>query len=127
MTFRNFIAYSAFALLAVVTGAEKVEAQEFMSQQELLATIPGATLYGVSSQDGKTKWAQAYGKGRKKGKIAGVFGKDKYQAKWWVKDDMWCEDWGSDKGCWKMVRDGDKQLQAYKEGTKKVKYPWNIK
>ena len=34
-------------------------AQSFMSQEELLATIPGGQVSGISNSDGKTRWAQA--------------------------------------------------------------------
>lgn len=127
MTYSGFMPTFAVTLAFFLFGLNPASAQEFMSKKEMLATIPGATLYGVSNSDGKTKWAQAYSKGRKKGKISGVFGEDKYEATWQVKGDMWCEDWGSGKGCFKFVRVSDKNLQVYKEGTKKLKNHWKIK
>ena len=88
-----------------------------MSEDELLATIPGNMLYGLSERDGKTKWAQAYGKQRRgKGKINGVFGSDKYTAEYFVQGGQWCENWGSGSGCWHVERIGDKEFRMYKDG-----------
>ncbi len=114
----------AGAFFVAIAGA--AQAQNFMTQKELLATIPGSTLYGISNNDGKTQWAQAYGKGRKKGKIAGNFGGDKYEAEWFVDGNQWCENWGSGSDCWQFVRTGNKELQPYK-GGKPLKYPWKMK
>ena len=118
---------SVLICAAVLAGsANMASAQEFMTQKELLATIPGATAYGIANSDGKTQWAQAYGKGRKKGKIAGNFGGDTYEAKWFVDGNQWCEDWGSGSGCFQFVRISDKELQPYKNGQLQ-KHTWKIK
>ncbi|MCL6285359.1 hypothetical protein M3P21_17655 [Ruegeria sp. 2012CJ41-6] len=110
----------------IVAAASAAQAQAFMTQKEILATIPGSTAYGIANSDGKTQWAQAYGKGRKKGKIAGNFGGDAYEAKWFVDGNQWCEDWGSGSGCFQFVRISEKELQPYKNGQKQ-KHIWKLK
>ena len=110
----------------LVMSSASASAQEFMTQKELLATFPGSTLSGISNTDGKTPWAQAYGKGRKKGKIAGNYGGSTYEAKWYVDGDQWCEDWGSGSGCWQVVQTSAKEFQMYKDG-KPLKNPWKMK
>lgn len=121
----KFAAYAtavAFSLLFTTSS----QAQEFMTQRELLATLPGKTATGIDNKDGKTRWTQNYGKGRKKGKIAGLFGKEHYEAKWWVEGNKWCEDWGTGNGCWKFERAGDNKLRVYWDG-KAMKNLWTIK
>ena len=96
-----------------------------MSDQEILALVPGSTISGISSTDGKTKWVQNYSEvdaGVSKGTGKGDFGGDPYDFKWKVKEGQLCEDWGSGKGCWslELVEDG-KAIQRYgKKG--KLKY-----
>ncbi|WP_425043612.1 hypothetical protein [Primorskyibacter sp. S87] len=119
--FRMIFSATALAALPVLASAA-----DFMTEQQLVATFPGSTLYGVSEQDGKTQWAQTYGKGRKKGKVVGNFGGEKYNAKWFVKDGMWCEDWGSGSGCWHIERVDGKTFQPYKDGNKR-KQVWRMK
>ncbi|NVO54551.1 hypothetical protein HW561_01950 [Rhodobacteraceae bacterium B1Z28] len=97
-----------------------------MTKKELLATFPGSTLYGISNADGKTPWAQAYGKGRKKGKIAGNHGGDTYEATWFVQDDLWCEESENYSSCWQVVQTGDKEFQVYKDGQP-MKNRWKMK
>ena len=103
-------------------------AQNFMSQEELLATIPGGQVSGISNSDGKTRWAQAYSKAtsKKKGVYNGLWGKDKYKGEWYVKGDQWCEkgDWG--EKCWSIERVGAKELRIYDEGKPK-KNTWKLK
>lgn len=119
----------AFALAIAVTAAAATtaSAQTFMSEEELLATIPGATIDGKGN-DG-TRWAQAYSQrsGKSKaGVLSGVYGKDKYKAKWRVKDGQWCEDWGKGNACWQVERLGQKQLRMYRNG-KADGNPWVIR
>ena len=118
------IACSTFVVCLLV--ANSASTQEFMTQKELLATIPGGTLSGISNSDDKTRWVQNYGKGRKKGKIAGLFGKEQYKSKWFVKGNKWCEDWGTGNGCWDVERVGEKELRGYVDG-KPLKNSWMIK
>lgn len=104
-------------------------AQEFMTQEELLATIPGGQLSGVSNNDGKTPWVQAYSKAtsKKNGKLNGLWdGKDKYTGDWFVKGDQWCEkgDWG--QKCWSVERIGTKEFRIYEDGIPK-KNTWKLK
>jgi len=122
------IVLKAFAIALIGAFTSTVAgAQEFMTQKELLTTIPGQTLYGLSNADNKTKWAQVYSKGRKKGRITGVFGDTQYKSKWFVKEDFWCENWDGGQGCWKFVQVGEKQLRAYKDGKRKLENSWRIK
>lgn len=108
-------ACAAAVAVALLSGAP-ADAADFMTEKEMLAVFPGSTVYGVSNQDGKTRWIQAYGKGRKKGKIAGVFGDDKYDAEWRVKKGQWCEDWGKGWKCWNFERVGQKKFRVHADG-----------
>lgn len=106
-------------------GTEAVS--QFLTQDQLLATIPGSTIHGTSSSDGKTQWVQKYSKGGTSGAISGLWGGDSYTSTWYVKDDMWCEKSDTFDGCWSIQKTGSKELQAYKNGTEKLKNPWLIK
>ena len=124
---KSFMAVMAAALLFF--APQTAQAQEFMTQKELLATIPGNQLSGTSNQDGKTPWVQAYSKASKgkKGLLNGLWNnKDKYQSEWYVKGDQWCEKWDSGEGCWQVERVSAKKLRAYKNG-KPLKNTWNLK
>ena len=122
----NIFKVSALATALMLCGSIYANAQEYMTEKELLSTLPGATIYGISEKDGKTRWVQTYGKGRKKGNISGVFGKDKYKAKWSISGNVWCEDWGCGNGCWQIVRIDAKTLQPHK-GTYKSSHVLKIK
>lgn len=114
----------AVALLALSTlGAG---AQTFMTQKELLETLPGATITGVSARNG-TAWIQVYSEGRRRGNIAGRFGEDEYSAKWYVRQNKWCEDWGSGKACWFVERLDAKTLQTYEEDGTRKNNPWTLR
>lgn len=110
----------------VTSGGTDTSAQ-FLTQSQLLATIPGNVLHGTSSSDGKTQWVQKYSKGGTSGAISGLWGGESYTSTWYVKDDMWCEKSDTVDGCWSIQKTGSKQLQAYKNGTEKLKNPWLIK
>ncbi|WP_143534490.1 hypothetical protein [Roseovarius albus] len=97
-----------------------------MTEKEMLATLPGSTVHGISNQDNKTGWVQAYSKGRKKGKIAGLFGSDEYESDWRVIDGQWCEDWGEGFHCWNFERVGANKLRVH-QGGKPLKNLWTIK
>lgn len=116
------------AIAAILMSTQFAAAQSFMTNEELLATIPGHTFYGISNSDGKTQWAQTYSayKGRKKGKVAGNFGGEKYEGKWQVKNDQWCEDWSTGKGCWSIERVDAKNIRVYKDGEP-LKNFWTLK
>lgn len=101
--------------------------QDFMSKKELQATLPGATLYGISNQDKKTRWVQTYSKGKRRGSIAGLWGNEKYTSKWQIKGDLWCEEWNSGSGCWKLVLVDAKTIHPYKDGKEYTGATWNIK
>jgi hypothetical protein len=103
------------------------QTMSFMSQQELLATIPGATLHGTSSQDNKTKWVQAYSKGGYSGKISGLWGEEPYTSTWYVKDNMWCEKSDMFDACFTAMRVGENSLQMYNDGTEKLRNVWYIR
>ena len=109
--------------------AQVTQAQDFMTQAELLATIPGSQISGISNRDGKTPWVQAYSKANSKnrGLLNGIWNKkDKYQSEWYVKGDQWCEKWDSGEGCWSAERIRKKNLRMYKDGEP-LKNTWNLK
>ncbi len=116
-----------FAIMAVLMSTQIASAQTFMTSEELLSTIPGQTFYGISSKN--TQWIQTYSavKGRKKkGKIAGNSDGADYEAKWHVKDDQWCEDWGTGKACWSMERVDAKNFRIYIDGKPQKNF-WTLR
>ena len=117
------------ASFAMLLGPVPAHAQDFMTQSELLATLPGSQISGVSNRDGKTPWVQAYSKanGSKKGLANGIWNKkDKYQITWYVEGDQWCEKWDDGQGCWQIERVSAKKLRAHKDG-KPLKNTWNLR
>lgn len=118
------ILFAACALsLAVPTLAA---AKTYMSQEELLATLPGATVESVTTEG--TKWSQtysAYNGSKKKGTIDVVFGGEAMTSKWYLNGNQWCENWGSGKQCWEMERLNDKQLMPHGDGKKHN--PWVLR
>ena len=60
-------------------------AQTFMTEEEILNTMPGSTIFSLAFSDGKTKAKQVIEKpkkeGKKKGKIVGDLGGEPYQSK----------------------------------------------
>ncbi|MEP0960320.1 MAG: hypothetical protein ABJQ70_14505 [Roseobacter sp.] len=52
---------SAFLAVTVrlICAPGSLQAQNFMTQDELLATIPGSYIFSTSNQDAKTPWVQA--------------------------------------------------------------------
>ena len=77
-------------LIPVLIGAfiQVANAQTFMTEEEMLATFPGAKIAGISSSDGKTPWQQTYSKpkkGKSKGKGEGLWDKDSYRFSWKIK------------------------------------------
>lgn len=105
----------AASIAAIAPGA--ASAQEFMSEEELLATIPGSTIDGKT--DKGVAWVQAYsaydGK-KKKGRIAGEFEGQAIESTWYVENGQWCEDWGSGNACWQVEMVGKKKLRMYLDG-----------
>lgn len=102
-------------------------AQTFMSEDELLATIPGSTIDGKTDK-GK-KWVQAYSKydgKHKKGAIAGKFDGADIKSKWYVEDGQWCENWGDGHACWQVERLGPKKLRMF-DGGKPRPNPWVLR
>lgn len=115
--------YFAIALplaLALWATVAPVSAKEFMSQDELLATIPGSI---IDSKDKKgVQWVQSYSAykgGKKEGIIKGYYGKEPIESKWYVEGNQWCEDWGSGSACWDVERVNDKSLRMYENGKPK--------
>jgi len=120
---------SAIASGMLLLGPLPAHAQDFMTQSELLATLPGSQISGVSNRDGKTPWVQAFSKdnGSKKGLVSGIWNKkDKYQNEWYVKGDQWCEKGDDFEGCWQIERVSAKKLRVYKNG-KPLKNTWNLR
>lgn len=123
---------SASSLLAVGTVcvaavfAPMAQAQTFMTEEELLATIPGSSI--SSKTDKGVKWAQNYStaNGKRKGAIKGVFEDTKYDAKWYVQNGLWCEDWGDGNECWNVERVDAKSLRMYR-GDEPRPNLWKLK
>lgn len=110
-------AFSAAVAAAAFLLAAPVFAQTFMSEDELLATIPGSTI--DSKTDKGKKWAQAYSKfdgKHKKGAVAGKMEGQDYKAKWYVENGQWCENWGDGHACWEVERVDAKKLRFYVDG-----------
>jgi hypothetical protein len=108
---------AAATIAALFLFAAPAMAQTFMSEDELLAAIPGSII-DSTSKDG-TRWAQAYSKyggGKKSGSINVNFGGAKSKSKWSVKNGQWCEDWGSGSACWQVERVSEKELRMYENG-----------
>jgi hypothetical protein len=115
---------SAFGLLCGL--APMANAQTFMTEEELLATIPGSSI--SSKTDEGVKWAQNYSKanGKRKGAVKGVFDGTKYDAKWYVENGLWCEDWGDGHECFGVERVDAKSLRMYR-GDKPRPNLWKLK
>lgn len=126
MTKASYTTAIALALTAWV-AAPAAQAQTFMTEDEMLASLPGVQVNGTS-QDG-VAWAQAYSKrsGTKKdGIFNGVYGSDKYTGTWAIRNGQWCEETSDGwQGCFNFVRDGDKALISYRDGKKRG--TWKIK
>jgi hypothetical protein len=121
---RFLIVAGAIAVCGIPASAT---ATEFMSEKEILQTIPGSVIRSTSN-DG-TKWVQSYSGykgGAKKGIIKGNFGGTKYDAKWFVKKGQWCENWGDGEACWQVERVDAKSLRLYENGKAK-KNLWKLK
>jgi hypothetical protein len=99
---------------------------KFMTESELMATIPGRAISAKSNNG--VDWTQKYSAAnkQKKGNIDGVFDGKAYKAKWFVKDGQWCENWGDGQACWMVERTGSKTLRLYENGKPK-KNLWNLK
>lgn len=106
------------ALTAMLTSfPAAVLAQSFMTENELLATIPGSMINSKTNED--VPWAQSYSAykgGKKKGVVKGIMNDTKYDAKWYVENGQWCEDWGDGQACWQVERVDEKSLRMYANG-----------
>ena len=96
-----------------------------MSAEDLLAVIPGATLTGISNEDFQTRWTQTYDSGGPSGSSTGTFGERAYTSQWSVRRNLWCEDWGSGSGCWRLERVDAVTIQPY-HGDRKLPNAWRI-
>ncbi len=76
-------------LVAAFLLSLSVNAQTFLTEDEMIETMVGATVSGVSSKDGTTPWSQTYlapkKEGKKKGKVNGLWAGETYKAKWYIK------------------------------------------
>lgn len=97
----------------------------FMTETELLETIPGKEISAKTNRG--IPWTQNYSatKTQKKGDISGVFDGKPYKAKWFVKDGHWCENWGDGQACWMVERKDTKTLRLYENGKPK-KNLWHL-
>ncbi|WP_435230830.1 hypothetical protein ACMAZE_02685 [Pseudopelagicola sp. nBUS_20] len=128
-SFKTMSFYTLLTVGIVSFSTYFAQAQQFMSQKDLLATLPGSQVSGIANSDNKTPWVQAYSKynGRKKrGSISGLWNKEEYQSSWYVKKDHWCEKWDGGQRCWQVERVGDKKLRVYLAGQA-LKNLWIIK
>ena len=119
-----------FVVILVLTSSQFARAQTLMTNDELLATMPGQVLYGLSNRDNKTQWIKTFSarKGRrKKGKIAGNFGGKKYVSNWQIKAGQWCEFWDSGKGgCYSLERVDAKNFRIYIDGKPQKNF-WTLR
>lgn len=118
--FRRHHAFSASLALCLCAP---LSAGEMMDTLDLLATIPGATLSGISNEDGQTRWVQSYDRD---GGAVGTFGDRGYTSNWSVRRGLWCEDWGSGSGCWRLERLDADTIQPY-HGDRKLENVWTIR
>jgi len=91
----------------------------FMTEEEILNTLPGSTVSSIAFSDGKTKVKQVIGKpesGEKNGQIVGDFGGEAYRSTWKVKNGMWCEDWDGGSDCWQIEQAGELLIRLYLNG-----------
>ncbi|EBA15641.1 hypothetical protein RSK20926_15526 [Roseobacter sp. SK209-2-6] len=109
----------------VLVGADQARAGAFMTAEEMLEVIPGASLTGISNEDFETRWVQRYERGERSGIAQGRFGERSYASRWSVRRDLWCEDWGSGSGCWRLKRIDGATLQPYR-GSEKLPNAWMI-
>lgn len=120
--FRNCaVAVATLCTLAISPAAH---ATKFMTQQELLATIPGHAIHGISRKG--NAFVQVYSKGKKQGTLTGKMGDQKYAESWFVSGNHWCENWGSGHACWQVVRKDANTLQMYRNG-KPIAHLWHVK
>ncbi len=113
-----------FITILALLGSQ-ASAATFLTNEELLVTIPGKTLYGRTN-DGK-KWVQTYNKGkRNKGKFSGIYDGEKYTGKWFIKNGQWCENWGEGNECRHVEQVKKNKLRTFKDGMPR-KYLWTIK
>lgn len=109
---------TTFTLAAMLTSfPAAVLAQSFMTEEELLATIPGSMINAKTNKD--VPWAQSYSAykgGKKKGVVKGIMNDTKYDAKWYVENGQWCEDWGDGHACWQVERVDENSLRMYTDG-----------
>lgn len=108
--------------ILVSVAAAPVKAGEIMTAEELLETIPGATLSGISNEDHETRWVQVY---HADGSAEGQFGDRAYSARWSVRRNLWCEEWSNRSGCWRMERIDENTLQPH-YGDQKLPNVWTI-
>ncbi|MDP5217849.1 hypothetical protein Q5Y75_11520 [Ruegeria sp. 2205SS24-7] len=54
-----------------------------------------------------------------------MFGQRDYTSNWSIHRDLWCEDWGSGTGCWRLERVDETTIQPY-HGDRKLTNVWTI-
>jgi hypothetical protein len=99
--------------------------RKFLGEAELLATLPGNTVTGLT-RDG-TPWTQTYSAadGTGTGTVTGSFGDDGIDATWSVDGSQWCEDWGTGSACFTFERVGESTLRAYQDGEPRANL-WTV-
>ncbi len=113
------------AAMTAVLFALPAAAGEMMTDADLLSTIPGSTLTGVSNEDMETTWVQTYETGDRRGSSSGLFGTRPYSSDWRVGRGLWCETWDSGSGCWRIERLDRDTLQPW-HGEQKLPNVWRI-
>lgn len=123
---RGVLGCLVLAGLAWFGAPAPTQAQSVMSEEEMLATLPGAQVQAVG-KNGKP-WQQAYsaaGAGKRNGTLKGVWSGGKYSGKWQAKNGQWCEDTGDWQGCFQFVRKNSRTLVTYENG--KPENEWTLK
>lgn len=100
------------------------EVEGALNGYELVGLMSGASTSGNSLTTEGATWSQQYPEiplTKTRGKGQGIWNPpggptDTYDFSFQVKGNQWCEDWGSGRGCWHIVRVDDNTIQAYRNG-----------
>ncbi len=114
-----------FAL--VLSSSAIVRGESFMTPEELMSTLVGKSLSGITTKGIPFTQTILAGKpGKKKGRIEGMQEGHSYESTWKIKGNRWCEAWPGGSDCWRLVKIDDNTVQAYRK-KKKLDHVWTLK